>query len=213
MIEQNEITSKFKNVALAIFVTFCWVTSASASLLTYDITGDILFLADPEVSLDVFEYSSYSGTVYIDPTAHTSDGVSVEGLDPVSSRYYSLTYDIQAIDNQYRFQGEGELCLCVYDDAYLRLYGFANFFSESPSTPVIDGRDRANHFLIWHEPGFELSSLVSWDIRSYGSIVIDGREAEKSLLHMEQVVPIPASVWLFGSGLVGLIGIARRKRV
>jgi hypothetical protein len=27
----------------------------------------------------------------------------------------------------------------------------------------------------------------------------------------ETVVPIPAAVWLFGSGLVGLIGIARRK--
>jgi hypothetical protein len=26
------------------------------------------------------------------------------------------------------------------------------------------------------------------------------------------VVPIPAAVWLFGSGLIGLIGIARRKK-
>jgi len=24
-------------------------------------------------------------------------------------------------------------------------------------------------------------------------------------------VPIPAAVWLFGSGLIGLVGIARRK--
>jgi len=26
------------------------------------------------------------------------------------------------------------------------------------------------------------------------------------------VVPIPATVWLFGSGLLGLVGIARRKK-
>ena len=26
-------------------------------------------------------------------------------------------------------------------------------------------------------------------------------------------VPVPAAVWLFGSGLLGLIGIARRKKV
>jgi len=26
-------------------------------------------------------------------------------------------------------------------------------------------------------------------------------------------VPVPAAVWLFGSGLLGLIGIARRKTV
>ena len=25
------------------------------------------------------------------------------------------------------------------------------------------------------------------------------------------IVPIPATVWLFGSGLIGLIGLARRK--
>ena len=26
-------------------------------------------------------------------------------------------------------------------------------------------------------------------------------------------VPVPAAVWLFGSGLVGLIGIARKKKL
>ncbi|NOQ89498.1 MAG: VPLPA-CTERM sorting domain-containing protein, partial [Gammaproteobacteria bacterium] len=26
------------------------------------------------------------------------------------------------------------------------------------------------------------------------------------------VVPVPAAVWLFGSGLIGLIGFARRKK-
>ncbi|HHJ36602.1 MAG TPA: VPLPA-CTERM sorting domain-containing protein [Gammaproteobacteria bacterium] len=26
------------------------------------------------------------------------------------------------------------------------------------------------------------------------------------------VVPIPAAVWLFGSGLIGLIGLTRRKK-
>lgn len=27
-----------------------------------------------------------------------------------------------------------------------------------------------------------------------------------------EVVPIPSSVWLFGSGILGLVGIARRKK-
>jgi hypothetical protein len=27
-----------------------------------------------------------------------------------------------------------------------------------------------------------------------------------------QVVPVPAAVWLFGSGLIGLAGIARRGK-
>jgi hypothetical protein len=30
-------------------------------------------------------------------------------------------------------------------------------------------------------------------------------------MHIATVVPVPAAVWLFGSGLIGLAGIARRK--
>jgi len=37
-----------------------------------------------------------------------------------------------------------------------------------------------------------------------------GEESYK--LHLEgTVVPVPAAVWLFGSGLLGLVGVARRK--
>ena len=32
-------------------------------------------------------------------------------------------------------------------------------------------------------------------------------------LTMTVVFPVPAAVWLFGSGLLGLIGVARRKKV
>ena len=37
----------------------------------------------------------------------------------------------------------------------------------------------------------------NYDVRPYASFT---------------VVPVPAAVWLFGSGLIGLIGIARRKK-
>ncbi|MGB5398483.1 MAG: VPLPA-CTERM sorting domain-containing protein [Gammaproteobacteria bacterium] len=28
---------------------------------------------------------------------------------------------------------------------------------------------------------------------------------------VQQVIPVPAAVWLFGSGLIGLVGVARRR--
>ena len=33
----------------------------------------------------------------------------------------------------------------------------------------------------------------------------------ETIVPAQVVVPIPASVWLFGSGLLGLVGMARRK--
>ena len=39
-----------------------------------------------------------------------------------------------------------------------------------------------------------------------------GQVADLSNVRAFSVVPVPAAVWLFGSGLLGLVGIARRKR-
>ncbi len=47
------------------------------------------------------------------------------------------------------------------------------------------------------------------DFRSAGNTMADHfyiRNADAS------VVPVPAAVWLFGSGLIGLVGVARRKK-
>ena len=40
---------------------------------------------------------------------------------------------------------------------------------------------------------------------------ISGLSAAPSLVGTTSVVPVPAAVWLFGSGLVGLVGIARKR--
>jgi len=41
---------------------------------------------------------------------------------------------------------------------------------------------------------------------------ISGYNAVPSLVGTTAVVPVPAAVWLFGSGLLGLVGVARRKK-
>lgn len=43
-----------------------------------------------------------------------------------------------------------------------------------------------------------LSLLSSFDYNSGGSIAVSS-------------VPVPSAIWLFGSGLIGLVGFARRK--
>ena len=39
-----------------------------------------------------------------------------------------------------------------------------------------------------------------------------GYDAAPSLIGTTAAVPVPAAVWLFGSGLLGLVGVARRKK-
>jgi len=55
---------------------------------------------------------------------------------------------------------------------------------------------------------FDYSATVPTAVPGFGGFVYD--------LHLEgtvtSAVPIPAAAWLFGSGLLGLAGIARRKK-
>ena len=39
-----------------------------------------------------------------------------------------------------------------------------------------------------------------------------GKELSHLSFYNSGVVPVPAAVWLFGSGLIGLIAVARRKQ-
>ena len=58
--------------------------------------------------------------------------------------------------------------------------------------------------------------LVSRDVDGdgvAGAKMVDGPFIDFSANFSLSAVPVPPSVWLFGSGLMGLVGIARRKKV
>ena len=60
--------------------------------------------------------------------------------------------------------------------------------------------------------GSDLSEQIGHTIA--GSDVIDQLDqyTDKDKIVFATVVPVPAAVWLFASGLLGLVGVARRKR-
>jgi len=59
--------------------------------------------------------------------------------------------------------------------------------------------------------------FAGWeDAVGIGRVRLTDTAADRLIILMEDfrfasAIPIPASVWLFGSGLLGLIGVARRK--
>jgi hypothetical protein len=55
------------------------------------------------------------------------------------------------------------------------------------------------------------SSFLAFDNLN-GAQSMYGEWTSLNLTVVPTVVPVPAAVWLFGSGLMGLAGIARRKK-
>jgi hypothetical protein len=84
-----------------------------------------------------------------------------------------------------------------------------------PSAPIFDSMTLfgTDNFIL----GLTKDSGTNWvaDIgyTSLGGSIYDVHFADGSLLQVDvQVIPVPAAVWLFGSGLIGLVGLARRKK-
>jgi hypothetical protein len=64
--------------------------------------------------------------------------------------------------------------------------------------------------LAWERPGN--NPLNFEDVLSLQLTVLPGDADFVKIDNIATTVPVPAAVWLFGSGLLGLIGIARRKK-
>jgi hypothetical protein len=58
--------------------------------------------------------------------------------------------------------------------------------------------------------GVTIGTEVSWAL--HGDTPLNGL-SNTHLFGSDFVVPLPAAAWLFGSGLLGLLGIARRRKV
>ena len=123
----------------------------------------------------------------------------------------------------------GDIAAYLYEDATFINTGIGTFLGEvvpgegtllardtSFLTPGLDLRTATLDFTL--NPGDEVYLFMRLETKSERGAVVDatgtflmeftgGDTSELT----ETVVPIPAAVWLFGSGLLGLIGLARRK--
>lgn len=81
--------------------------------------------------------------------------------------------------------------LGIYDDGYLRITGVT-----SPYDATLDDS--------LYSPEYYYDYDYARDNDGHGM---------GTFLVRTSVVPIPPAIWLFGSGLIGLIGVARRKKV
>lgn len=177
--------------AVTLTQTFTF-TNTSGSTIT-----DLSFLALTDVSLggygsgfyDQGELTTFDGAG--DPTGYrqwsNNSGQDFELLASVDVAVDS--YEVSVADNPTPCS-TGDLCQRAYNDDTLTL-----------SDGIYQGQDDIMMAARW------LRSVADGESFSYTQTfqVFDPTKTAPS-------VPVPAAVWLFGSGLLGLIGVARRKQ-
>ena len=70
-------------------------------------------------------------------------------------------------------------------------------------------------FGVYDVAAYAVGDTLQWDISDFYSecMAVGGTNCNAAGSHLDGygVVPVPAAVWLFASGLLGLIGIARKR--
>jgi len=86
---------------------------------------------------------------------------------------------------------------------------------EFPDLPVVEAQDGDISFIDFVTDNTVVPSLdiQGTPVELLSVTYVDGfGNSSSGYWSNAQVVPIPAAVWLFGSGLIGLVGISRRKK-
>jgi len=92
----------------------------------------------------------------------------------------------------------------------LHVSGFAGAVANYASFSATLGTTALSLLPAFGGEGFEYSDIVLSAGDSI-TLVLAGVDFEKASYQLTLATPIPAAVWLFGSALMGLFGVSRRK--
>ena len=136
---------------------------------------------------DPFTGNNYFGSFSYDETVLT--GVGLEELNPVFGAVtVDFTFEGQAFDETNDFE-----------------------FNAFPTLDIIDGRPNFIDYILTEDSnGVDFNDPTVVEVDIVDILVPDGAGGF-NVDALVTVIPVPAAMWLFGSGLLGLIGIARRK--
>ena len=182
-------------IAFTLDATGAFVVTSYSQDSYLDTTGGTFYLQDQDDlgSLMSGTICNDCGSMQFDPT----------GRDGIAAKFAgSLGLQPWNIDNTTDGLGTGLWETFTTGTSANRAQGFVGGFTITGSPLVDAGTDMWTGTLVsagnigqnWGDFNNTQYSEV-WDIKI-----------------TKHVIPVPAAVWLFGSGLVGLVGVARRKR-
>jgi len=134
--------------------------------------------------------------------------------------------------------GTGEITFALYDDypgkpgSVLETFDLTNlpnfgtaftpqimaaagttYLDASQSYWLIASNPNSPDISVWHNSSIDADTMIAFRDSTFTEWWPQVHEKQWALRVEVSEVPVPAAVWLFGSGLLGLVGIARRKKV
>jgi hypothetical protein len=217
--ENLQMNRTIIKVITPLLITLAMITGkATASTVIYDLELNNLAAYTGQTLARVTLTDHLSGGVDFEVEALiTGTKVAQFGFNFMSNTVpvgFSITglpsawvYDV-AIDSQEGFNGFGKFDVDVHDG------GSAGRLS--PLTFSVSTGSVADYVALssgGSEPS--LFSIHVTDLDASGSGFCDGSGCDVITGYAGggTLVPVPAAVWLFGSGLLGLVGIGRRRKI
>lgn len=204
-------------VILIFMFYFLPLQSTSATVLEYSISGNASFWSTG----DIWTALEITGTAFIDdektPYYSAGDPACPAGGSHSCDTQFNFTYFDMHVGSEYNFTGTSGHIKYTNSDTFGALSGTGDWSMMSHSTdsgylaPILNYEE-------WLT--FELPSVIGWEaghlccnglVEVANPFLQDQRHFFAVTLERVAPVPAPAAAWLFGSGLLGLIGAARRK--
>jgi len=171
---------------LALIIVFFITSSAQAALVNFNVTG--------AVGSGSTYFESFGGDIY---ALGSFDNTGFTGIGNESFQT-SLSVEIGAVS---------------FTEAE---FAFADTIGNTTEITFVNGVFQGfEAFVFTSDNAFSLSLFgdsfqgEAWDIEGTSLDIMDGVWVSNSYT----VVPIPASLWLFGAGLISLSGFIRRRKI
>lgn len=184
------------NKSLAALALSLCITTAQATVVSFTLTGDITYADSGNgFGLTTTDFVTVSGTFEDD------NNVLLGGVGTVY-------FDGSVPGNTFTINAGNYKYYNTDDD----LYGFGtpNLVFNGDPIPFLD---------FWHSGSTVFFTSYNPDPPSGPAAFFDGDDGTAAIGTMSgkwtqfemTAVPVPAAVWLLGSGLLGLVGVTRRK--
>ncbi len=201
-------------------------TSANAAIISVDWqnAGDNMITQDTASGLEWLDLTVTSFRSYNDISSKLGDGQEFDGWRYATTTEISGFFDAFGGDSNYyngwSTQNNGLFdkiapywgdLVCV-EIGCVQPGDGASAFITSEADPVY-GASWQRYGYLYDNVYDSLSAAEDRVVLDLSQVAVDGAGNYQfgSALVRTSVVPVPAAVWLFGSGLIGLIGVARRK--